>query len=188
MQTPCHSVVASLRHGGRSLCSLPSGGCPPVPWQHNWVPTFSDTPLCVSPTSLSLHLLVPLSGMPSALLPSSPSTIPQTIGSANYLHCSKPNLWVPSPRESFLSFSFFWLHHKACRILIPWPGIEPLLLAEEVWSLNHWTTREPWRSVFLPMSYLELIATLVLSLNSLLSHIVINGFRGRGEGGFLLWY
>jgi len=30
----------------------------------------------------------------------------------------------------------------ACRILVPQPGIEPLLPALEVWSLNHWTARE----------------------------------------------
>ena len=29
-----------------------------------------------------------------------------------------------------------------CRILVPWPGIEPRPTALEVWSLNHWTTRE----------------------------------------------
>ena len=37
---------------------------------------------------------------------------------------------------------FFWLHRAACRILGPWPGIEPTPLAVEVQSLNHWTTRE----------------------------------------------
>ena len=30
----------------------------------------------------------------------------------------------------------------ACRILVPQPGIEPVPPAVEVWSLNHWTTKE----------------------------------------------
>ena len=46
-------------------------------------------------------------------------------------------------------FFYFWLHHAACGILIPRPGIEPMPPAVEVRSLNHWTTREvPWLPVF----------------------------------------
>ena len=37
---------------------------------------------------------------------------------------------------------FFWLHHAACGILVPPPGIEPVPPAVEAWSLNHWTARE----------------------------------------------
>ena len=37
---------------------------------------------------------------------------------------------------------FFWLCPRACGILVPGPGIEPLPPAVEAWSLNHWTTRE----------------------------------------------
>ena len=40
------------------------------------------------------------------------------------------------------SFSFFWLCHAACGILVPLPGIEPAPPAVEAWSLNHWTARE----------------------------------------------
>ena len=32
--------------------------------------------------------------------------------------------------------------HSACEILVPRPGIKPVPLAVEVWSLNHWTARE----------------------------------------------
>ena len=39
-------------------------------------------------------------------------------------------------------FFFFWPHRKACGILVPWPGIEPVPAALEVWSLNHWKARE----------------------------------------------
>ena len=39
--------------------------------------------------------------------------------------------------------SFLYLFGQAaCRILVPWPGIEPVPPAVEVWSPNHWTTRE----------------------------------------------
>ena len=37
---------------------------------------------------------------------------------------------------------FFWLHHVACEILFPWPGIKPIPLAMKAWSPNHWTGRE----------------------------------------------
>ena len=40
-----------------------------------------------------------------------------------------------------LSLSF-GLHHEACRILLPWPGIEPAPPAVEAQSLNHWKARE----------------------------------------------
>ena len=30
----------------------------------------------------------------------------------------------------------------ACGILVPWPGIEPIVLAVKVRSLNHWTDKE----------------------------------------------
>ena len=37
---------------------------------------------------------------------------------------------------------YFWLHHAACRILVPQAGTEPMSPAVETQSLNHWTTRE----------------------------------------------
>ena len=42
----------------------------------------------------------------------------------------------------FLFFSFFWLCHTACRILVTLPGIEPAPSAVKAHSLNHGTTRE----------------------------------------------
>ena len=36
----------------------------------------------------------------------------------------------------------FLAHLVACEILVPRPGIEPMLPAEEPWSLNHCTARE----------------------------------------------
>ena len=36
----------------------------------------------------------------------------------------------------------FWLHHVSCRIIVPWPGIEPRATAAKVPSPNHWTTKD----------------------------------------------
>ena len=50
---------------------------------------------------------------------------------------------LPSLSSSLLFWFFiFWPHHAACRILVPWPGIEPTPSAVKVWSPNHWTSRE----------------------------------------------
>ena len=43
--------------------------------------------------------------------------------------------------RDFFSF-FFWPHGAACGILVPRPGMERVPPALEVWSLNHWSTRE----------------------------------------------
>ena len=43
---------------------------------------------------------------------------------------------------STLSTFFFWLHHPACGILAPQPGIEPAPSAVKAGSPNHWTSRE----------------------------------------------
>ena len=36
----------------------------------------------------------------------------------------------------------FWPYHVACRILVPWPGLEPASPALEAWSLNHWAAKK----------------------------------------------
>ena len=48
-------------------------------------------------------------------------------------------------------FFFFFKFFVACRILVPWPGMEPLTLALAAQSLNHWTTRK------VPMIFFHLI-------------------------------
>lgn len=61
---------------------------------------------------------------------------------------SPPQGWVRleascTLRLSCVSVSFiYWLHCAACCILVPRPGIEPVLPALGAWSLNHWTTRD----------------------------------------------
>ena len=42
----------------------------------------------------------------------------------------------------FFNLLSFWLHHVAHGIFVPRPGIEPVPLAVEIQSLNHWTVRE----------------------------------------------
>ena len=39
-------------------------------------------------------------------------------------------------------FNFFLPHHVACKILVPLPGIKPMLPALGAQSLDHWTARE----------------------------------------------
>ena len=39
-------------------------------------------------------------------------------------------------------YLFVWLHHTACGILVPWPGIEPGAPAVGSPSPNHWMARE----------------------------------------------
>ena len=55
------------------------------------------------------------------------------------VHClqSYHVTFSPLPPPHF----FFFLHCKACSILVLWSGIEPRSLAVEAWNLNHWTTR-----------------------------------------------
>ena len=52
-------------------------------------------------------------------------------------------------------FFFFWLLHAACKILVPQPGLEPMLLAGEAQSLNPWTTKEVPKYNFLTCSVLS---------------------------------
>ena len=70
------------------------------------------------------------------------------LGASPDLWCkgeSDPSATDPGrPFQCLLKFNFqnFWACHKACRILVPWPGIEPSLPTLETERLNHWTTRE----------------------------------------------
>ena len=50
-------------------------------------------------------------------------------------------LRLSSQNINFTCF-FFLLHCAACNILAPQTEVEPVRLAEEVLSLDHWTARE----------------------------------------------
>ena len=67
---------------------------------------------------------------------------PQSMGSQRVGHdWESEQAHVHSLLYLFL-FCFFFFCCIACTILVPWPVIEPMPLAQEAWSLNHWTTRE----------------------------------------------
>ena len=53
---------------------------------------------------------------------------------------AKPGL----PREKYLEAKplMFWPYLMAYGILDPRPGIKPISLARQAWSLNHWTAGE----------------------------------------------
>ena len=55
------------------------------------------------------------------------------VGMGTEDHPLRP-LWTGT---CFFFFSFGWV---ACRIFIPWPGIDPAPPVVEAWSLNHWTS------------------------------------------------
>ena len=60
-------------------------------------------------------------------------------------HTAKFSDWRPKFLYPPLLYFFekkFWSHLMAWRIVVPWPGLEPSPTALEVWSSNHWTTRE----------------------------------------------
>ena len=46
-----------------------------------------------------------------------------------------------TPVLSQLYFLFFWPHLAVCRVLVPWPRIEPMTLTLEVWPLNQTGTQ-----------------------------------------------
>ena len=45
-------------------------------------------------------------------------------------------------KKFFFNYLSVWPCHMACRILVPWPDIEPMPPTLEVRSPNHWTMRE----------------------------------------------
>ena len=69
----------------------------------------------------------------------------------------------------YLQRFFFLLCCTVYRILVPWPGIEPLPSPVETWILNHWTAREVPKITYsvsgwvLPPSWLLSLAHTVLT-------------------------
>ena len=54
----------------------------------------------------------------------------------------KIKLWKSIYNTKGVIFTIFFFLADACRIWVPWPGIEPAPPAWRAWGLNHWTTRE----------------------------------------------
>ena len=65
-----------------------------------------------------------------------------------WLSCLSLPLLKRLPSHHPIPPSLFLVHHMACRILVPQPGIKPASPAVEAWSLNHLTTREVPRFPF----------------------------------------
>ena len=53
-------------------------------------------------------------------------------------------LWLIKLREAdgMVLFIYFLPHHAVYRILVPWPGMEPVRPAVEAQILNHWAARQ----------------------------------------------
>ena len=56
-------------------------------------------------------------------------------------HFEGSSCLIPSCTFFFFFFPFSWLHHVACGILVPQPGIEPVPSAVKAQNPNHWTAR-----------------------------------------------
>ena len=94
---------------------------------------FSFYQYTVIPSSLPAIIsnLEQLSG--ASGLPLNRSSVRKFINLGQFKHCHWQNL----------GFVFCFLPHGVtCRMLVPWPGIEPVSPAVEVHSLNHWTARK----------------------------------------------
>ena len=71
---------------------------------------------------------------------------------SNWVTCT--HRWVEAPSgRTFLPNQgfFFWLCHRACGILVPWPGIETMPSSVEAQNHNHWTAREVLKSGILTL-------------------------------------
>ena len=55
-----------------------------------------------------------------------------------------------SPHPHWYFYFWLWLFQAACRILVPWLGIKPALLAFEAQSLYCWTAREVLFAFWIP--------------------------------------
>ena len=58
--------------------------------------------------------------------------------------------FVGTDQAHFVQLFYFLPRHKACGILIPWPGIEPTTRVLEAQSLNHWINRQVPVQLFWP--------------------------------------
>ena len=65
----------------------------------------------------------------------------------------KLGTWQSHLMITALTIFLFLLYHMACRILVPWPGIEPGPLAVKVGNPNRWATRDFWLTPFLRLPF-----------------------------------
>ena len=67
----------------------------------------------------------------------------------------------------FFIFIFSWTQRAGYGILVPWPGIKPVPFASEVWSLNHWITRDIPIMMYYPLYIIIIFDLLTLCLEFL---------------------
>ena len=77
--------------------------------------------------------------------------------------CQICGLWIFSPSLFIFFLSFFG--HTMWHVELPWPGIEPVPLAVEAGSLNHWTTREVHLFIFLTVSFIGKKVLILMKAN-----------------------
>ena len=75
-----------------------------------------------------------------------------------------PSQTCPSLKCSYFFF-LFWPHGEPCRILVPWPGIEPRPSAMRTQSPNHCTTTE------VPLMFLFLHLLVKRHVSSTIGHL-----------------
>ena len=102
---------------------------------------------------------------------------PQAFSMNSYLEFSLPFLpnstHLSNFYSSFLSrhlFLFFLPHPKACGILVPWSGIEPVPLTLEAWGPNHRVSRKFPRHLFLDENFSPSTQPCSSSHGTLLEH------------------
>ena len=110
-------------------------------------------PFCQAITCLSMYILGSL-GLGCSSLTHLPYQLDLVPGSTVLYKHLFPNpstvpLWATDLhwREAGCSLGSLCIHalffgHATCRILVPWPWMEPVPPTAEAQSLNHWTTRE----------------------------------------------
>ena len=69
--------------------------------------------------------------------------------------------WATSFSVTLKNIFFFLPCHETCEILVPWPGFELGPPVVDVWSPNHWTTREVPEDHFVFTPLLPLICVLL---------------------------
>ena len=128
MLWPCASALTFFLH-------------PPFPSSHHPRPS----PRCLGvlvllfplPGALPLEVLTAGASHPSHLSPNITFQWPQPLR----IVCILQSTFLPTPPRS-LAFSFYLFIFILWLCCVAWPGIKPEPPALQVWSLNHWITRE----------------------------------------------
>ena len=90
------------------------------------------------------------SAVPNHLWPQDSSPISRDTFSL-HVPILKASAWESNiPPNDLKKKKKLWQHCTACRVLVPWPGIEPKLPAVKAHSLTHWTAGESSNDFLIP--------------------------------------